>query len=83
MKRMAETNEHVFVDDWPLTRDQTCLVELVNYEGRWRLDVRVWFRSPDGVQHPGKGLAVSVLHIPRLASALEKACQEAARLELI
>jgi hypothetical protein len=45
--------------------------------------VRVIWRSSDGKLAPGKGLAVGVKHLPRLAAALAKAVAKATELGLI
>jgi hypothetical protein len=46
------------------------------------IDIRTW-HSADGKLVPGKGLAVGVKHLPRLAAALTNAVAKATELRLI
>jgi hypothetical protein len=61
------------MDEWMLDDDHQCVVALVEYGGRWRIDARIWFRAEDGMLRPGKGLALGIVHTERLAGAVEKA----------
>jgi hypothetical protein len=61
------------MDEWLLDDDHTCVVALVEQQGRWRIDARIWFRAENGSLRPGKGLALGIRHLERLAAAIEKA----------
>jgi hypothetical protein len=71
------------MDESSLDDDRTVIVALIDHEGRWRVDARVWFRAEDGIPRPGKGLALGVRHVERLAAAIEKARRGAAARFLI
>jgi hypothetical protein len=60
------------MDEWRLDDDRLLVIALIHYEGRWRVDARVWIRSEDGSFKPGRGLSLGVWHLPRLAAAIEK-----------
>jgi hypothetical protein len=61
------------MDEWLIDDNHMVVVALVRHEGRWRVDARVWFRADvDGAFHPGKGLALGIKHLERLAAAIEK-----------
>lgn len=62
----------VVMDEWQLDEEHDIVVALINHEGRWRVDARVWFRDEDGALRPGKGLALGIKHVERLADAIEK-----------
>jgi Transcriptional Coactivator p15 (PC4) len=55
------------MDEWWLDDDRQLTVGLVDHAGRWRVDVRVWFRAEDGSKHAGRnGIGLSVRHLERL-----------------
>jgi hypothetical protein len=72
----------IVMDEWQLDDQHDIVVALINYEGRWRVDARVWLRE-DGALRPGKGLALGVKHLERLADAIEKTRRGAAARFLI
>jgi hypothetical protein len=62
------------MDEWWVDDDHQLVVGLVDHAGRWRVDVRIWFRAEDGSMHAGRnGLALGVRHLERLTAAIEKA----------
>jgi hypothetical protein len=70
----------VVMDDWPLDDDRRVVIALIHHEGRWRVDARIWFHADDGSIRPGKGLALPIRHLERLAAAIDKArCGAVAR----
>jgi hypothetical protein len=71
------------IDEWPIDDDRRVVIALIHHEGRWRVDGRIWMRAEDGSIHPGKGLALAVKHLERLAGALEKARRGAVARDLI
>lgn len=61
------------MDQWAIDDDHEIIVALINYKGRWRVDARIWFRSEDDkMLYAGKGLALDIKHLSRLAAAVEK-----------
>ena len=80
MAAMAHT---IIMDEWPVGDDRWIVVSLVEFDGRWRLDLRIWFRAEDGSVRPGRGLGLRVWHLDRLAAAIEKARRGAVARELI
>ena len=73
------------IDEWPLDRERHIWirVRLVLYEGRWRIDVRIWSIGDDGTERPGKALALGVRHLERLKNAVTKAYVGAVARDLI
>jgi len=62
------------IDEWKLDDGNCVVVALVNYKSRWRVDARIWLPDVEGgTLVPGKGLALPVKHLDRLAIAIEKA----------
>jgi hypothetical protein len=69
---------------WRNRRAEAITVQLSTYQGRNIVDLRVWYTSPEGKLKPSaKGLAAEARHLPKLASALGKACSRAIELGLI
>jgi hypothetical protein len=65
-------------------RTEHIRVDLSEYEGRAIINVRIWQTGTDGIDRPTpKGIAMSVLKLPELASALAKAETKARELGLI
>ena len=73
----------IAMDRWWLDDDRYVVIALIHFEGRWRLDARIWFRTEDGSFRAGKGLALSVKHLERLAAAIEKSYRGAVARDLI
>jgi hypothetical protein len=69
---VAAMTHSAVMDEWQLDDDRRMIVALINHEGRWRVDARIWFRAEDGSFTPGRGLALSVRHLERLTRAIEK-----------
>jgi hypothetical protein len=75
--------EPLTISEWWRNRSGASIrVRLSTWEGHNLIDIRIW-RSSDGKLVPGKGLAVGVKHLPRLAAALAKAVAKATELGLI
>jgi Transcriptional Coactivator p15 (PC4) len=68
---------------WKNRKGEAIIVRLTEYEGHPLIDARTWFTAPDGALKPGKGLACTVRHLPRLAAALNKALEQAQALGLL
>jgi hypothetical protein len=61
------------MDERPIDDHRKVVVALIRHDGRWRVDARVWFRNgEDGAFDPGKGLALGIRRLERLAAAVEK-----------
>jgi hypothetical protein len=71
------------IDEWPLGRDTKLVVSIIEYEGRWRYDARIYFRDESGVMQPGKGLGLPLKHLERFADATAKALRGAAARDLV
>jgi hypothetical protein len=71
------------IDEWPLDKDRKLVVALVEYEGRWRFDARIYFRDDAGVMQPGKGLGLPLNHLKHFAEATAKALRGATARDLI
>lgn len=74
-RRGQKANEEraVTVAEWPTKRGEILRVGIEQYKSSWLFNVRRWFEADDGEMRPGKGLAISVKHLPRLAEATTKA----------
>lgn len=77
--------ETVVVDRfWKNRRKDAIVVSLSCYEGHNLIDVRTHYMSKDGRLLPtAKGTAISVLRLPELAKAINKALAKAIELNLI
>jgi hypothetical protein len=82
MTRQALSEPIIIAQWWRNRRGEAVRVQLSTWEGRSLIDVRTW-HSSEGKLVPGKGLAVRVKHLPRLAAALAKAIAKATELGLI
>jgi hypothetical protein len=69
---------------WKNRNGELIRIALENYEGKNLLDVRVYFTAGDGrVCASKKGVSLSVLRLPELAAAINKALATAFDLGLI
>ena len=64
---------------WKNRRGESIRVGLSTYEGRNLTDIRTWFPGDDGQLKPGKGFAVEIRHLPRLAAADRQSRSQGAR----
>jgi len=71
------------IDEWQLGKDHKLAVSLIEYEGRWRFDARIYFRDEAGEMQPGKGLGIRLNHLPRFTEAAAKALRGAMARDLI
>jgi hypothetical protein len=79
----AALREPLTISEWWRNRSGASIrIRLSTFEGHNLIDIRTW-HSADGKLVPGKGLAVGVKHLPRLAAALAKAVAKATELGLI
>ena len=65
------------IASWPRNSRETIQVCLDNFKGHDTVDTRCWYVGTDGELKPGKGLALSVKHLPELSAALAKALEAA------
>jgi hypothetical protein len=68
---------------WKNRRGESIRVRLSTYEGYNLVDLRSWYTGDDGKLKPGKGLACSVRHLPKLVDVLTKAAAKARELGLL
>jgi hypothetical protein len=85
---MASRNplpEPIVIDRfWKNRRKDAVVIQLSSYEGHNLIDLRTHSMSSDGKLLPTKkGLAVSILRLPELAKAINKALARAVELGLI
>ncbi len=76
----------VDIDEWFLDREKRVRlrVRIVEFDGRWRIDIRPWSASDDGLEQPSrKGLALAIRHLCRLKNAIAKAYVGAVARDLI
>jgi hypothetical protein len=67
---------------WKNRRGESVRLVLNTFQGRNVFDLRTWYTA-DGHLKPGKGFAVEVRHLPRLAAEIAKAEARARELGLI
>jgi hypothetical protein len=67
---------------WKNRRGESVRLVLNTFQGRNVFDLRTWYTA-DGHLKPGKGFAVEVRHLPRLAAEIAKAEAKARELGLI
>ena len=65
------------IASWPRNSRETMVVRLDNFKGHDTVDCRSWYVGSDGELKPGKGLTLSVKHLPELSAALAKALEAA------
>jgi hypothetical protein len=65
----SDPPDDVIVCEWPINKRETARVSIAAYKGSWLINIRKWFEGDDGGMRPGKGFALSVKHLPRLAEA--------------
>jgi hypothetical protein len=64
--------DSLIVAEWPLNKRETARVSIEFFRGTWLINARKWFEGEDGELRPGKGIALSVKHLPRLAEAIDR-----------
>ena len=67
---------------WKNRRGKSVRLVLNTFQGRNVFDLRTWYTA-DGHLKPGKGFAVEVWHLPRLAVEIARAEAKARELGLI
>jgi hypothetical protein len=65
------------IASWPRNSRETVKVSLDHYKGNNIIACRCWYVGADGELKPGKGLRLSVKHLPELSAALAKALEGA------
>lgn len=65
------------IASWPRNSRETVRVSLDHYKGHNIIACRSWYVGSDGELKPGKGLTLSVKHLPELSAALAKALEAA------
>ncbi len=66
-------SQAVIVSEWPVKRGEVARVSIEPWRGTWLVNIRRWFEVGDGELRPGKGIALAVRHLPRLADAVTNA----------
>lgn len=71
-------NHKVPIDDWWLGKDHQLVVSIIQWQGRWRFDARIWSRDEDGAMRPSnKGVGIGLKHLARFTDAVAKALRGA------
>ena len=65
------------IASWPRNSRETVKISLSQFKGHNTIDCRCWYVGTDGELKPGKGLTLSVRHLPELSAALAKALEAA------
>jgi len=68
--RNTNPPDEIVVSEWSINRRETVRVSLCLYKGTRLINLRKWYTDDDGELRPGKGFAVSVKHLPRIAEAM-------------
>jgi hypothetical protein len=69
---------------WKNRGGQAVIVQLKTYSDLRIIDIRTHYTAPDGTLQPTpKGIGMSVLRLPELARAVNRALSEARRLGLV
>jgi transcriptional coactivator p15 (PC4) len=77
-------SQPVVVSEWWRNRSgQSIRISLSTYQGKNLINVRTWTTVDGKLKPTVKGFAAELKHLPRLASALAKACSQARELGLI
>jgi len=77
MEISSEIEERTFphlIAEWPRNSREVIRVALDQYNGRFTLNIRVWYRDQAGELRPGKtGVTLALKHLPEMAAALSRA----------
>lgn len=69
----------VWSAEFQINAGESLRAELRRYKTRFTLDLRRWFKPPDGVARPtGRGFAISVRHVLAIQSLLGAAIEAVA-----
>jgi hypothetical protein len=71
------------ISEWTINSRERMRVRLDTYQGRDIIDLRRWFSTGGDEYRPGRGLTVSVRHLPALAEALQRALADATAIGLL
>jgi Transcriptional Coactivator p15 (PC4) len=81
---MPKTGFPIIIAEWPRNNRELVRISLDRFNGCFTIDVRFWWRDPNGVFKPGRdGLTLGVKHLPKLADGLCDARQRAEAIGLI
>jgi hypothetical protein len=73
---MAKSSERI-IAEWPINTREKIRVRLDVYQGRDIIDLRRWYSDGTLDHKPGRGLTISVRHLPALAAAVTAALSQA------
>jgi hypothetical protein len=72
------------VAEWPRKNGELVRVALDEFNKRFTIDIRCWWRDANGVFKPNRNrLTLAILHLPALANGLADALRRAQALGLI
>ena len=74
----------VIFGQWSRSVNDTVVVKLDQFKGTPVIDIRAWWKSPDGELRAGRsGITMSICHLPSLARSLTTAEVTALQLGLL
>ena len=73
---IAKSSERI-ISEWPINAREKIRVKLDVYQGRDIIDLRRWYSDGTLDHKPGRGLSISVRHLPALAAAVTAALSQA------
>ena len=71
------------IAEWDRNAREVVRVALDQYQGRYTINLRVWYRDGDQLKPGRSGLTLALKHLPSLASGLSRALSRARALGLI
>jgi hypothetical protein len=71
------------ISEWTINARERMRVRLDTYQGRDVIDLRRWFSTGGDEYRPGRGLTISVRHLPDLANAMQRALADAIKIGLL
>ena len=83
MSRPTLSETITIAEFWKNRSAQSIRISLSTWKGRNLVDVRTWNTEQGRLKPTTKGFTAEVKHLPRLVSALVKACRRARELGLI
>jgi transcriptional coactivator p15 (PC4) len=71
------------ISEWSINDREKMRVRLDTYQGHDIIDLRRWFSTGGDEYRPGRGLTISVRHLPTLTEALHQALVDAKGMGLL
>jgi hypothetical protein len=79
----APANLPIVVAEWPRNGNEVLRLTLEHYRGRYRADLRIWFRADDGeLRRTRRGVPIALEDVDSVMRGLRKAEETAVELGL-